>query len=115
VHLHVTDPAGAVGYCKDYDAALAIVSTGPSTARVSARTSDVNESDLAAALDPAACKVSHGAPGYAKQVATVSVTVTYDLYPKPDGTLRGDATVKVAGWGVQSCERRYSVSGTKPK
>ena len=115
MHLHVTDPAGPVGYCKDYDAALAIVSTGPSTARVTARTSDVNEADPGATLDSAACKISHGGSGYNKQLATMSVSVTYDLYPKPDGTLGGDATVKVAGWGVQNCERRYSVSGAKPK
>ena len=113
MHLHVTDPAGPVGYCKDYDASLAIVSTGPTSARVTAKRSDMNESDQGASLDRGACKVSHGAPGYTKQVATVVVTVTYELYPKPDGTLGGDAAVKVGGWGVQSCERRYSVAGTK--
>jgi hypothetical protein len=113
VHLHVTDPAGALGYCKDYDAELTIVSTGPTAARVTAKTSDVNESDQAALLDAGACRISHGAPGYNKQVATVSATVTYDLFPKPDGTLSGEAAVRVAGWGVQNCERRYSVAGSK--
>ena len=112
-HLHVTDPAGPLGYCKDYDADLTIASTGAATARVNAKTSDVNETDEGASLDSAACKVWHGAPGYQKQIALVQATITYELYPKPDGSLSGQASVRVGGFGVQNCERQYSVTGVR--